>query len=112
MRSFRAEKIGNGIKRPKSKNMVGLKSKTIQLKNQLSTLHSNQKHSLRELKLDIKKIENSIISLRGLDNLSTLEIEKIQDRRKSIAFHMVELVSNLVASSRKISDLENRYQSR
>ena len=114
MKSYRSRKVGKGVKRPNSKNMFGIKpkSKITSLKNEISKIHSNQKSAIRELKLDIKKIENTIISPLGLDKISSLEIEKIQDKRNQISLHMINVISNIVASTRKLSYLEDRYQAK
>lgn len=112
MKSYRTPKVGKGVKRPNSKNMVGIKpkSKITVLKSDISKIHSSQKSAIRELKLDIKKIENTIISPLGLDKISPVEIEKIQDKRKHISLHMINVISNIVAYTRKLSYLEDKYQ--
>ena len=114
MKSYRIRKVGKGVKRPNSKNMVGIKSKSkiAGLKNEISKIHSNQKSAIRELKLDIKKIENTVISPLGLDKIPPVEIEKIQDKRKHISLHMINVISNIVASTRKLSHLEDKYQTK
>ncbi|RDJ32428.1 MAG: hypothetical protein DWQ18_07870 [Crenarchaeota archaeon] len=114
MKPYRTRKVGKGVKRPNSKNMVGMKtpSKTNSIKHSISKIHSYQKSSIRELKLDIKKIENTIVSPVGLDKISAIEIEKIQDKRKHISLHMINVISNIVASARKLSYLEDKYQAK
>ena len=112
MKPYSTKKIGKGVKRPSSKNMVGIKNKPTKIKSEITRLHSCQKSAIRELKLDMKKIDKTIISTLGLDRIPTSEIEGIQDKRKSVSMHMVNVVSNLVVLSRKLSHLENRYQAK
>ena len=107
---WRTTSIGRGIKRPKSPNMKGLSSnQKAQLRNKIKLQKAVQRKKIREARSNLKKIENSSISISGLSTLSKKSIKNLQDSRIESMRKLIRNTSDLMVSSRKISKLEKQF---
>jgi hypothetical protein len=107
---WRTTSIGKGVKRPKSPNMRGLSSnQKAKLRNKIKVQKDTQRTKIREARIDLKKIENASISLAGLNQLSKKSIKRLQDKREISMMRLVRNTSDLMVTSRKISNLEKKF---
>lgn len=109
---WRATSIGRGVKKPKSPNMKGLSSnQKAQLRNKIKLQKKVQRKKIREARANLKKIENTSISISGLNALSKKSIKNLQDSRIESMRRLIRNTSDLMVSSRKISKLEKQFLS-
>jgi len=108
---WRSTSIGKGVKRPKSPNMKGINlNEQAKLRNKLKIQKEIQRKKLNAAQIDLKKIQNSAISLSGLGQLSAKSIKGLQDTRIKSMMKLIRTTSDLMVSSRKITALEKKYQ--
>ncbi|HET8719688.1 MAG TPA: hypothetical protein VFM64_01690 [Candidatus Nitrosotenuis sp.] len=75
--------------------------------SQLRNIHEKQNKLLREIKIELKKLEQLTISISGLEKISKTSIEDIQLRRAKNAHRITKLVGDLEKLNRRISLKEN-----
>lgn len=99
-----------GVKRPKSPNMKGLSTnEKARLRNQIKIQKDTQRKKIREARKDLKKIENTFISLSGLNTLSKKSIKQLHDSRIEAMMRLIRNTSDLMVASRKISKFEKKF---
>lgn len=74
---------------------------------QLRTSHEKQNKLLREIKIELRKLEQSTISISGLEKISKTSVEGIQLRRAKTAHRITKLAGDLEKLNRGISLKEN-----
>ena len=105
MKTWREEKIGKGIKRPNSKQMIGLDQKKI-LTNKIKKEKEKQRKLLKEIRDEIKKIEQLGISLDGLEKISNSSIRSIQARREKSIITTNKSIKELTLLTNSLKKLE------
>lgn len=109
---WRTTSIGRGVKKPNSPNMKGLDSnQKSRLRNKIKAQKDFQRRKINEIRMDLKKIENTTISFSGLNQLSKKSIKRLHDRRKITIIQLIKNTNNLMITSRIISKLEKQFLS-
>ena len=109
-RNFRKLSVGKGIKRPKSKNMEGIKINPHKIKKEILDCRAKQSKLANQIKDDIKKIRETNMSISGLEQISSKSIEKIQTKRTKIIMHLASSTSELNSIVKNITKLETTYK--
>ena len=133
-------KIGHNLRAPKRKvrmNPLGVEKRRlrknhgsvkntqkIQKKNNKKTQNKNSIHikeiiksekqihqrNSEELKRNIKKLQTLMISLSGLEQLSSTSIKQIQKRRLKICKDNEKILEKINSSAKKLTQYESKYK--
>ena len=104
------DSIDKRIKRPRSGNMVGMKSQLPKIKNEILASRQKQSKLLNQVKEDIKKIRENNLSVIGLEQLSPRSVQKIHEKRKKVFTHMMLTVNEIEHLLKEITKLETQYR--
>lgn len=107
---WRGTKIGHGVKIPKSKNMVGIKTDSKSIQENIKKLRTNQRKKILQLRKNLKEFEHHVIAISGLETLSNSSIKRIQNKRETSTINMIQLISELSVLNRQIKKLETEYR--
>lgn len=108
---WRSTSIGKGVKRPNPPNMKGLSlTQKVKLRNKIKIQKETQRKKINQVRQDLKKIQNSVISLSGLEALSPKSIKSLQDARIKSMMRVIRTTSDLMVASRKLTELEKKFQ--
>lgn len=109
-KKWSTRKIGKGVKIPKSKNMLGIKTNSTSLETQIKKLRLNQRKKIIEIKTTLKEIEQHVIAISNLTSLEKSSIKRIQSRRDASILSIIRSVSDLAVLNRKIKKLERSFK--
>lgn len=111
-KKWRTTKIGKKIKMPNSTKMRGLYSnKKAKLRNKLKVEKETKRKKIKQIRLDLKKIEGTFVSLTGLNQLSKQSIKNLQDTRQIVMMRLIRNMSDLMVSTKSVTKLEKQLQS-
>lgn len=111
-KKYRATKIGKGVKRPRTKNMEGTSHGKLvfTIRNDIIKEKKSQKQNIMKLNKKASKLRNLTISLPGLEELNKSSIFGIQKERRKLSSEIQDISSNLVASAKRLTKLEDKFR--
>ena len=109
MKTWRETKIGNGVKRPKSKQMHGLNNKE-NLGKKIKQQKEKQRKLFKIIREEMKKADQFRMSLEGLQDLSNSSVNSIQTKRERTIDKAKIAMSDLLENTRMLKQTENQYR--
>lgn len=109
MKTWRERKIGNGIKNPKSKRMIGLNNNE-SLDKKIKTQKEKQRKLFKVIRDEMKKVEQFRISIEGLQNLSDSSVKSIQIKREKALSKIKITINELLENSTMLKKAEDQYR--
>lgn len=109
MKAWSERKVGNGIKNPNSKNMVGLNN-IEDFAKKIKKQKENQRKLFKTIKDEMKKVDQFRISIDGLQNLSDSSTSSIQIKREKALNKTKIAINELLENAKMLKKLENQYR--
>ena len=93
-----------------SKNLKYTKFQLDKIKKEIQEKRLKQSKATNQIKDDIKKIRENNISMSGLEQISSVAIKKIQEKRTKSVLHLTSVVNELNVLMKDITTLETKYK--
>lgn len=93
-----------------SKSLKYTKSQLDKIKKEIQDKRLKQSKTINQVKDDIKKIRENNISMSGLEQISSISIKKMQEKRTKSVLHLTSTVNELNVLMKDIANLETKYK--
>ena len=110
MKTWREDKVGKKIKRPKSSRMKGLANQSPSFRKKILKQKQKEQIILQKIRKETNSLGQLFVSIQGLNSLSPNSVKKIQNERQKIVLQLIRSVSDLSVVSRNLKKLEDKYR--